>query len=185
MTREDFWKKLEQYEVDPSLVNLDDSTAEEVFAMRREGNKWLTFWRERGQEHDIKSYWSERDALGALCQEIISRWGRPEHSPYDVRPSLWLSEQPDIRIEVAADQRFGLFNKNELKGTVVLAGQPCRVHFTLFHDGVMIMTEYASNPRYLRGTFCMQGDSMVVTVTKKTDSFYHGEYPTLVFKLQQ
>ena len=185
MTRDDFWKKLVQYEVDLSLVNLDDNTAEEVYTMRREGNQWLTFRRERGQEHGVKLYWSEHDALGGLCQELISRWGRPERSPYDVRPSLWISEQPDIRIKVGADQRFGLFNKNELVGTAVSEGQTRNVHFTLFHDGVIIMTEYASNPQYLRGTFSMQDDSMVVTVTKKTDSFYHGEYPTLVFKLQQ
>ena len=182
MTRDDFWKKLEQYEVDLSLVNLDDNTAEEVYTMRREGNQWLTFRRERGQEHGVKLYWSEHDALGSLCQEIISLWERPEHSPYDVRPSLWLSEQPDIRIEVAADQRFGRHNGNELKGTAVSDRQTHRVRFALFYDGVIIMYD---RTHYLHGTFCMQDDSMVVTVTKKTDSVYHGEYPTLVFKLQQ
>ena len=185
MTREDFWKKLEQYEVDLSLVNFDDNTAEEVYTMRREGNKWLTFRRERGQEHAVKLYWSERDALGGLCQEIISHWGRPEHSPYDIRPSLWISEEPNIRIEVAADQRFGLFNRNELMGTAVSEGQARKVHFTLFHGGTVIMTECAGEPRYLRGTFCMQGDSMVVTVTGKTETFYHGAYPTIIFKLHR
>ena len=182
MNKDEFIRRLKEYEVNTSLVNFDDSCAEEVYGIRREGNTWITFFRERGKERGHKYYWSEQDALNGLFHEIVELWGKPELSPYDYKGSFWISEEPYIRLEVTPNQRY---DHSGLHGIITSTEGDQNIRAILYHDQTFIMYQGALHGGYLRGKFQMNEKEMAVSVECNRDKFYKGIYPIITFQLQE
>ena len=70
MTRDEFFKLLEDNNINPNMVSIDDNTSE-GYCIRKNHFRWETLVRERGKEYDVLGYPSESDALEKMSEELI------------------------------------------------------------------------------------------------------------------
>ena len=181
MNKSDFLILLKQEGIPESVVDIDNKKIEDMYSLRFDGVRWLTFRRERGQEYEVMGYPSENDALDALFQRLLSLYGRPLHSPYAYPGSLWCSEEPKICFRVPLQKSES--NIHEICGEFWQDGSKTPVWISLFYSMNFTMSQrQIDGGRYFYAKSEMRGEQFVLTVDAETDTFFGGKYPTIIFK---
>ncbi len=180
MDKSDFLMRLKQEGISENLVDIDNKMIEDRYSLRYDGVRWLTFRRERGQEYEVMGYPSENDALDALFQRLRSLYGRPPHSPYAFPGSLWCSEEPKICFRVP--KQLSESNIHEICGELWRDGSKTPVRISLFYSMNVTMSQREMDGgRYLHAKSEMRGEQFVLNVDAKTDTFFNGTCPTILF----
>ena len=65
-----FLEELKNRNIDPSVV-VPESSVKDGFVIRKNYYRWEIFFRERGQEYEVRGFPSKSDALENLLETII------------------------------------------------------------------------------------------------------------------
>lgn len=75
MDRNEFITRLKENGISPEMVTFDSST-NDGYNIRKNGFRWETFIRERGNEYDCIGFPSESDALQHMLDELVAIYAR-------------------------------------------------------------------------------------------------------------
>lgn len=103
--------------------------------------------------------------------------------PPDYAPSKWVSEDPNIWFEVLAYDDYSE-QENSLHGEIILDNKIIEVLPYFNRHGSRMVTFYyggAEGGALLQGSCRFSPEKLVITVDKKNDKVFRGQYDTITF----